>query len=73
MTDELIACELTVAGRIMHEWTSFAAHGHTWPSMSVPPEWVNSPDADNTREFDAAVEIYRFARPLRFPADARKL
>ncbi|MCU1642032.1 MAG: hypothetical protein JWN03_2307 [Nocardia sp.] len=61
-----------VGGTQVAAWTVFGG-GHTWPSTSVPPEWANSPDADTTREFDAAVEIYRFARPLLIPADARKL
>ncbi|MFI6369223.1 hypothetical protein ACIBG0_41765 [Nocardia sp. NPDC050630] len=61
-----------VGGAEVTAWTVFGG-GHTWPGTPVPPEWAGAPGSDVTMEFDAAEEIYRFARPLLAPADDREL
>jgi polyhydroxybutyrate depolymerase len=57
-----------VGGTRVAAWTVFGG-GHSWPGMSIPPEW----NVPVTKEFDAAEEICRFAEPLLASADARRL
>ncbi|MRH90492.1 hypothetical protein GFY24_24115 [Nocardia sp. SYP-A9097] len=61
-----------VGGTEVVEWTVFGG-GHTWPGLPVPAEWSGYPGAVSTMEFDAAEEIWRFAKPPLTPAAARKL
>ncbi|QIS12843.1 alpha/beta hydrolase family esterase [Nocardia arthritidis] len=61
-----------VGGSRVTAWTVFGG-GHSWPGAPVPAEWAGAPGFATTREFDAAAEILRFARPLLIPARARKL
>ncbi len=58
-----------VGGTQVAAWTIIGG-GHAWPGKPVPPEWGSEP---NTEEFDAAVEICRFAESLLLPAAARRL
>jgi polyhydroxybutyrate depolymerase len=57
-----------VGGTRVVTWTVFGG-GHTWPGSAPVPEAAQM----TTREFDAAEEICRFARPLLVSADARRL
>ncbi|WP_330256311.1 hypothetical protein OG874_18170 [Nocardia sp. NBC_00565] len=61
-----------VGGAAVSAWSVFDG-GHTWPGTPVPDEWAGGPNSAVSLEFDAAEEIYRFARPLLVPAAARKL
>ena len=56
-----------VGGTRVTAWT-VTGGGHAWPGAPIPPEW----NVPNTREFDAAEEICRFATPLLASADARR-
>jgi polyhydroxybutyrate depolymerase len=61
-----------VGGSRVGAWTVFGG-GHTWPGKPTPPEWENGPNTVTSTEFDAAEEIYRFARTALVPAAERKL
>ena len=57
-----------VAGTQVVTWT-VTGGGHTWPGAEPYP----GTEQATSREFDAAEEICRFARPLLAPATARRL
>ncbi len=57
-----------VGGTRVTAWTVFGG-GHTWPGSAPAPGGAQM----TTREFDAAEEICRFARPLLASAGARRL
>ncbi|ATL70803.1 alpha/beta hydrolase family esterase [Nocardia terpenica] len=61
-----------VGGTQVSAWTVFGG-GHTWPGTPLPGEWGEAPGMATTMEFDAAVEIHRFAEPLLTAADTRKI
>jgi poly(3-hydroxybutyrate) depolymerase len=56
------------AGTQVVSWT-VTGGGHTWPGSEPYPGLEQA----TSREFDAAAEICRFARPLLAPATARRL
>jgi polyhydroxybutyrate depolymerase len=57
-----------VGGTQVVSWTVFGG-GHAWPGSEPYPGTAQA----TSREFDAAEEICRFARPLLAPAAARRL
>ena len=57
-----------VGGASVVAWTVFGG-GHTWPGRPTPPEWSEPTSV----EFDAAVEVCRFADPLLTDAATRRL
>jgi polyhydroxybutyrate depolymerase len=59
-------------GSRVSAWTVFGG-GHTWPGKPTPPKWGDDPNTNTSIEFDAAVEIMRFAQPHLAPATDRKL
>ncbi|WP_433203437.1 alpha/beta hydrolase family esterase [Nocardia sp. CA-107356] len=61
-----------VGGSRVTAWTVFGG-GHAWPNAAMSGQWPDSPCSATTPEFDAAVEIFRFAQPLLVSAHARKL